>query len=67
VILAPRVRGGGGLDPATVKSKAGWQAIGSVRKGNVFLVDDNLVSRPGPRVGEGVMEFAGALYPELFK
>ena len=67
VILAPGVHGGGGLDPATLKSKAGWQAIGAVRKGNVFLVDDNLVSRPGPRVGEGVMEFAGALYPELFK
>lgn len=67
VILAPHVHSGGGLDPATLKSKAGWQTIDAVRKGNVFLVDDNLVSRPGPRVGEGVMEFARALYPELFR
>lgn len=67
VIMAPRVHGGGGLDPVTIKAKPGWQAISAVKKGNVVLVDDNLVSRPGPRVGEGVLEIARALYPDLFR
>jgi len=33
----------------------------------VFALDDNLVSRPGPRVVEGVREIAAALHPDLFK
>lgn len=67
VVLAPRIHGGGGLDPRTLKTKPGWQALDAVKKGNVRLVDDNLVSRAGPRVGEAVLEIASALYPELFR
>lgn len=67
VILAPRVHGGGGLDIQSLRTKPGWQALDAVKKGNVYLVEDNLVSRPGPRVGEGVLEIARTLYPELFK
>lgn len=67
VVLAPRIHGGGGLDPEALKTKPGWQALDAVKNGRVHLVDDNLVSRPSPRVGEGVLEIAEALYPELFK
>lgn len=67
VVLAPRIYGGGGLDPQALKSKPGWKALDAVKKGNVRLVDDNLVSRAGPRVGEGALEMAKAIYPELFK
>ncbi|MGI6083425.1 MAG: ABC transporter substrate-binding protein [Limnochordia bacterium] len=67
VVLAPAVPGGAGVDPQALKNKAGWRALTAVRQGNVRLVDDNLVSRAGPRVGEGVLEMARAIYPELFK
>ncbi|MGI6610346.1 MAG: ABC transporter substrate-binding protein [Limnochordia bacterium] len=66
-VLAPKIHGGGGLDPQALKAQPGWRALNAVRQGNVRLVDDNLVSRPGPRVGEGVLEMAKAIYPELFK
>jgi|LSQX01.1.fsa_nt_gb iron complex transport system substrate-binding protein len=67
VILAPDVPGGAGVDPQTLKNKAGWRAVSAVQKDNVRLVEDNLVSRAGPRVGEGVLEMAKAIYPELFE
>ena len=39
----------------------------AVRNGRVYVLDDNLVSRPGPRVVEGVRQIAEALHPEAFE
>ena len=32
----------------------------------VYVLDDNLVTRPGPRVVEGLRAIAEALYPDAF-
>ena len=53
-------------DPSDIDSRAGYEKMSSVKAGKVFVLEDNLVSRPGPRVVEGVLQIAEALHPESF-
>lgn len=53
-------------DPAALENRPGYEALSAVEAGRVHVLTDNLVSRPGPRVAEGVGEIAVALHPELF-
>ncbi len=57
----------GGVTPAQVKARPGWQALKAVQDGNVFTFDDNTVSRPGPRLVDGLEAMARLIHPELFK
>lgn len=57
----------GGVTVESVKARAGWQALEAVQNGNVFPFDDNLVSRPGPRLVDGLEALAKLLHPDLFK
>lgn len=66
VIVYTKMGSGTGLNPATIKSKAGWGAISAIKKDRIYSVEDNLMSRPGPRIVEGLAETAKALYPDKF-
>jgi iron complex transport system substrate-binding protein len=50
----------------TIKGRAGWDKIDALVNGQVIGIDDNLISRPGPRVTEALVEVAKAIYPEKF-
>ena len=52
-----------GVSPEAVAKRPGFSAIAAVSAGEVFLVDSDLVSRPGPRVVEGLLAFAKLLHP----
>ena len=52
-------------DPAQLSQRAGFKELSAVKNGRVVILDDNLVSRPGPRVVEGLKEIAAALHPAL--
>lgn len=41
-------------DPGTVAEREGWQDLRAVDRGNVHVVDDTLLNRPGPRLVEGL-------------
>lgn len=56
-----------GTTPDSVKARQGWSAINAVKKNQVFPIDDNLVSRPGPRIVDGLEAAAKLIHPELFK
>jgi len=57
-----------GESPESVKARPGWANISAVRNGRVIpIADENVVSRPGPRIVEGLELIARALYPELFQ
>jgi iron complex transport system substrate-binding protein len=43
-----------------------WGEMTAVIQGNVFLIDGDLVSRPGPRIVQGLEELARIIHPELF-
>jgi iron complex transport system substrate-binding protein len=56
-----------GITPDSVAERPGWGSIAAVQGGNVHGIDDNLISRPGPRVAQGIEELARLIHPELFQ
>lgn len=54
------------LTLASVAARPGWNLVPAVRSGKVLLLPTGLVSNPGPRVADGVLAAAKALYPRLF-
>ncbi len=57
----------GGVTPEMVAARPGWGNLSAVKDGKVVPFDDNLVSRPGPRLVDGLEQLAKLLHPELFK
>jgi iron complex transport system substrate-binding protein len=56
-----------GNTPEKVAARPGWNSIAAVKNGSVLPFDDNLVSRPGPRLVDGLEALAKAIHPELYK
>ena len=52
-----------GTSPDSVKQRAGWSSLAAVQNGQIFPFDDNLVSRPGPRLVDGLEALAKLLHP----
>ncbi len=50
-----------------VKGREGWDKIKAVQDGNIFAFNDDLVSRAGPRLVEGLELLAKTIHPELYK
>jgi iron complex transport system substrate-binding protein len=57
----------GGVTPDAVAARPGWEGLAAVANGQVYPFDDNLVSRPGPRLVDGLEELARLLHPEAFE
>jgi len=55
-----------GATPESVGQRSGWESLAAVKNERVYPFDDNLVSRPGPRLVEGLETLAKLLHPELF-
>ncbi|MGD0878921.1 MAG: cobalamin-binding protein [Anaerolineales bacterium] len=56
-----------GETPDKVIARSGWGNLQAVKNKQVFPFDDNLVSRPGPRLVDGLEALARLIHPELFK
>jgi len=56
-----------GVTPESVKQRPGWGGIAAVQNNRIYTFDDNLVSRPGPRLVDGLEQLAKLLRPDLFK
>ena len=54
-----------GVSPDMVAKRAGWSDIPAVKAQAVMPIDDNLVSRPGPRFVEGLKSVIAILHPEV--
>ncbi|KQB92762.1 ABC transporter substrate-binding protein [Geobacillus sp. 47C-IIb] len=50
-----------------VLKRTAWKDVPAVKNKRVYDVNTDLVSRPGPRLVEGVEELAKAIYPDVFK
>ncbi len=50
-----------------VLAREGWAEVPAVKNKKVFDVDNDTVTRPGPRLIEGVETLAELIYPEVFK
>ena len=56
-----------GVTPESVAARPGWEAITAVKNGSVYPFNDDLVSRPGPRMVDGLEAMARLIHPEIFK
>lgn len=50
-----------------IKARKGWEKITAVKENKVYKLNEDVMSRPGPRIGEAVELAAKTVYPELFK
>lgn len=49
-----------------ITDRKAWSDIPAVKEEQIYDVNEDLVSRPGPRLVEGAEELAKAIYPDLF-
>lgn len=56
-----------GVTPESVLDREGWNTILAVQNNQIFPIDDNLISRPGPRLVDGLEALAKILHPGLFE
>ncbi|MDF9758235.1 ABC-type Fe3+-hydroxamate transport system substrate-binding protein [Peribacillus simplex] len=50
-----------------IKSCKGWKDIDAAKNDDVHVLDENVMSRPGPRIGEAAEPAAKTAYPDLVK
>ena len=51
---------------AAIRNEPGFSAIRAVRNGEIYLIDEMIVSRPTLRLLEGIRRIGNILYPEVF-
>jgi iron complex transport system substrate-binding protein len=54
-----------GESAETVKARPGWGGLTAVKENRIVAVDDIVVTRPGPRLVDGLRALIEAIHPEL--
>jgi iron complex transport system substrate-binding protein len=54
-----------GVTAEAVAKRAGWAGITAVKNKAITGIDDIVVTRPGPRLGDGLRLLVAAIHPEL--
>ena len=54
-----------GVTADQVAARAGWAGLTAVRDGAIVTIDDILVTRPGPRLVDGLRALIAAIHPEI--
>ena len=54
------------MNQLTSVNSEGWEDIRRLKTNRVIDVNSDIVTRPGPRLVEGVEELAKAIYPDSF-
>jgi len=56
-----------GVTVESVQTRPGWEGIAALTNKQIFAFDDNLISRPGPRLVDGLEQLAKLLHSEAYK
>lgn len=51
----------------SIKARDGYENINAIKNDRVFILDPNIISRPGPRIVDGLELIARKIHPEAFK
>ena len=49
-----------------IKSRTGWDKISAVKNNKIYTIDDDIISRKGPRIVDALEQLAKLIYPESF-
>lgn len=52
------------VSPEEIAERPGWSDISAIRSGRIFLVDDDLMSRPGPRLVQVLPQLVEFFHPD---
>jgi iron complex transport system substrate-binding protein len=52
--------------PGDLSKRAGYSDLTAVKDGHVFVIQDNIIARPGPRLAQGLQELAKMIHPEAY-
>jgi len=55
-----------GLTPDVIKSREGWDQLSAVENDRIYEIYGVLLTRPGPRIVDGIEALAILIHPELF-
>lgn len=56
-----------GMTPELVAGRGGWNLMAAVLQNNVYPIDSNTMSVPGPRLVDGLETLARLIHPQLFE
>ncbi|KPU27083.1 ABC transporter substrate-binding protein [Caloranaerobacter sp. TR13] len=51
----------------SIKARIGYENINAIKNDRVYILDPNIISRPGPRIVDGLELIARKIHPEAFK
>ena len=66
IILGPSSHGDQ-LTAETIAARPGWGDLSAVQAGAIYIVDGDVISRPGPRIIDALEAIAAHFYPEQFE
>ena len=49
-----------------IKTEPGFNIIKAIKENQIYLIDENIISRPVPRLYEGMVSVGKILYPDIF-
>jgi len=49
-----------------IKKEPGFSVIKAIKNNQIYLIDENIVSRPVPRLYKGILTIGRILYPDIF-
>ena len=55
------------LTAEKINARAGWESVAAVQNGEIYMLNGDAVSRPGPRIVDMLEEAARDLHPDLFE
>lgn len=51
----------------SIKNRAGWDQLNAIKNNAVIGINEDILSRNGPRITDALMQVAIGIYPELFE
>jgi len=52
--------------PGDLSKRAGYSDLTAVKDGHAYVIQDNIIARPGPRLAQGLQELAKMIHPEAY-
>jgi iron complex transport system substrate-binding protein len=52
--------------PGDLSKRPGFAGLSAVKNGKVYVIEDSIIARPGPRLAEGLQQLAQMIHPEAY-
>jgi iron complex transport system substrate-binding protein len=67
IVIQTMIGGISTVSKEQLEAHSVWGETTAVKQGKIYFINGDLVSRPGPRIAQGLEEMAKIIHPELFR